>query len=474
MLEDHNQMQSEGPGPVILVMDTDQVAAEATCTLLEAEGYQSLSRTGDPVEVVDQLREDGADIGALILGGPATARGQILKQLSQRHPEVVPVIITSFGTVEEAVAAVHLGASDYLIRPVATTQLKSSIEKAITRSRLLSRRDLERSGDYGAMVGGDPRMHHVFEVARAVAPAPTTVLMTGESGTGKSMIARIIHEQSPRSDAPFVEISCGSIPETLLESELFGHVKGAFTGAHADKIGKFQAACGGTIFLDEINSAPPSMQMKLLRVLQERVVEPVGSNEPVAVDARIVLATNQPLEELVAQGQFRQDLYYRIKVVDISLPPLRERIQDIMPLAEYFLAEKAEVLGRRVAGIDASASELLQGYQWPGNVRELENTIERALVLARGAVIGSEDLPPHLLEKGSVAKRVQVSHAEVLPFESHGLTLREALEQPERQIILEALESHAWNRQETAASLDINRTTLYKKMKRYGLDRRAA
>ena len=217
------------------------------------------------------------------------------------------------------------------------------------------------------------------------------------------------------------------------------------------------------------------MQMKLLRVLQERVVEPVGSNEPVAVDARIVLATNQPLEELVAEGQFRQDLYYRIKVVDISLPPLRERIQDIMPLAEYFLGHKAELLGRRIAGIDQAAASRLQDYHWPGNVRELENTIERALVLAKGAVIGMEDLPPHLLEKGMPsAQRKIISPADVLPFDSHGLTLREALETPERQIILEALESHAWNRQETAASLDINRTTLYKKMKRYGLDRRAA
>jgi DNA-binding NtrC family response regulator len=460
MPEDHNISHATGSEPVILVMDTDPVATQATCALLEAEGYRCLSRTGDPVEAVDQLRQDGVDIGALVLGGPATARGQILKELSSSHPEVVSIIITSFGTVEEAVVAVQLGASDYLIRPVTPSQFKASIERAMTRSRLLSRPDVERPGDYGAMVGGDPRMHHVFEVARAVAPAPTTVLMTGESGTGKSMIARIIHEQSPRSDAPFVEISCGSIPETLLESELFGHVKGAFTGAHADKVGKFEAACGGTIFLDEINSAPPSMQMKLLRVLQERVVEPVGSNEPVSVDARIVLATNQPLEELVAQGQFRQDLYYRIKVVDISLPPLRERIQDIMPLAEYFLGHKAELLGRRIAGIDHAAVSRLQDYHWPGNVRELENTIERALVLAKGAVIGLEDLPPHLLEKGmSSTMRKGATPADVLPFDSHGLTLREALETPERQIILEALESNAWNRQETAASLDINRTT---------------
>jgi DNA-binding NtrC family response regulator len=295
--------------------------------------------------------------------------------------------------------------------------------------------------------------------------------MNGESGTGKSMIARAIHEQSPRCDAPFVEISCGSIPETLLESELFGHVKGAFTGAHADKPGKFQAACGGTIFLDEINSAPPSMQLKLLRVLQERVVEPVGSNTPVEVDARVILATNQPLEQLVAEGAFRQDLYYRIKVIDISLPSLRDRVEDVIPLAEHFLAQKAQLLGRRLIGIDEEAASRLRDHDWPGNVRELENVMERAVVLAKGVVIGGADLPSDLGFPRATSPIGSINKEQ--PFDPD-LTLREALEVPERRIILGALNANNWNRQETAMSLDINRTTLYKKMKRYGLDRRVA
>ncbi|MCH2134597.1 MAG: sigma-54-dependent Fis family transcriptional regulator [Phycisphaerales bacterium] len=456
--------------PLIIVMDPDAVAAQATCSLLQERGFRTSSDGwNDPEALVTRLQGEGEDVAVAILGGSPDVISRSVEAIVKRFPAVVPIVLTAYGTVEEAVSIMRKGASDYLIRPVTPEHLVQSIDRAMTRSRLLSRSTSESDGDYGAMVGGDLRMHRVFEVARAVAGTPTTVLMTGESGTGKSMIARAIHQQSPRCDAPFVEISCGSIPETLLESELFGHVKGAFTGAHADKVGKFEAACGGTIFLDEINSAPPAMQMKLLRVLQERVVEPVGSNEPVSVDARVILATNQPLEELVAQGLFRQDLYYRIKVIDISLPPLRERDEDIITLSEHFLAKKGGELARRVIGIDPEACRVLRNYQWPGNVRELENVIERAVVLAGGPVIGVADLPDHLDRRPitSVSPGVQ-------PSVDPELSLREAMEEPERRIILGALEYHDWNRQETAASLEINRTTLYKKMKRYGLDRRVA
>ena len=455
-------------GQLILVLDSDPAVAKATAGRLERHGYNVA--VGDSADPIATIRSHGSHgISAVILGGLPNPMSATLDQIVQKYPDVVSIVVASFGSVEEAVSLMQHGATDYLVHPVSDPQLFSSVDRALARNRLLSRSESMNEGDYGSMVGSDPRMHQVFEVARAVAAAPTTVLMTGESGTGKTMIARSIHEQSPRSDAPFVEISCGSIPETLLESELFGHVKGAFTGAHADKEGKFQAACGGTIFLDEINSAPPSMQMKLLRVLQERVVEPVGSNSPVEVDARIILATNQPLEDLVAEGSFRQDLYYRIKVIDISLPPLRDRVEDVISLSDHFLARKAELLDRRIVGIDEAASELLRGYHWPGNVRELENVMERAVLLAKGVLITPSDLPDHLVRRDCRTVE-QGTWKDVGP----GMTLREALETPERQIILGALDAHDWNRQETAVSLDINRTTLYKKMKRYGLDRRAA
>jgi DNA-binding NtrC family response regulator len=459
--------------PRILVMDIDPLAGETMCSLLTKEGLRVSLITGeDPVAAIDQCHCDGEDVAVVLLAVGPEAASTLVEVMARRHPDVMPIVIANFGSIEDAIALVRAGASDYLVRPVPPAQLTASVRRALTRSRLLVRThpSEQTSGDFGAMVGSDLRMHRVFDVARAVASAPTTVLMTGESGTGKSMIARAIHDQSPRSNSPFVEISCGSIPETLLESELFGHVKGAFTGAHVDKIGKFEAACGGTIFLDEINSAPASMQMKLLRVLQEKVVEPVGSNTPVQVDARVILATNEPLEDLVARGEFRQDLYYRIKVIDISLPPLRARVEDIMPLAEAFLISTAQRLERRLIGIDASAVRLLRTYAWPGNVRELQNVIERGIVLAKGVTLTAEDLPESMTRPTTSLSTSAGSDEVGMPVPT-GLTLRESLEEPERRIILSALQAHNWNRTDTATALDINRTTLYKKMKRYGLDR---
>jgi DNA-binding NtrC family response regulator len=282
------------------------------------------------------------------------------------------------------------------------------------------------------------------------------------------MIAKAIHQESNRSTEPYVELACGSIPETLLESELFGHVKGAFTGAHADKVGKFLAADGGTLFLDEINSASPAMQLKLLRVLQERRFEPVGSNETIEVDVRVILASNQDLEQLVAKGDFRQDLYYRINVVKIEMPPLRDRVGDIANLAQHFLEQQAQELGRQYSGFSSEAIDALRRYDYPGNVRELSNIVERAAVLSRNQTIGLEDLPPHVIERdASSAPRII---ADTQDTEWEPMTLSEAMTQPERAFILRALEANEWNRQQTAEVLGINRTTLYKKMKQLGID----
>ncbi|HEX4123439.1 MAG TPA: sigma-54 dependent transcriptional regulator, partial [Tepidisphaeraceae bacterium] len=295
-----------------------------------------------------------------------------------------------------------------------------------------------------------------------------TVLITGQSGTGKSLLARTIHHRSPRRNKPFVEISCGALPETLLESELFGHVKGAFTGAAGEKLGRFQAAEGGTIFLDEINSASPAMQVKLLRVLQERTFEPVGSNETRTVDVRVILASNADLAQLVAEEKFRQDLYYRINVVNIRLPSLKQRPSDIPLLAAHFLRQFAKESSREVLGFTDAALAALQRYDWPGNVRELENAVERAVVLCRRPHIDLGDLPetvsfhPATAPAASVAMPISLNLAP--------LPLHVALETPERQIIEAALVRNAWNRHATAAELDINRTTLYKKMRKYRLD----
>jgi len=286
-------------------------------------------------------------------------------------------------------------------------------------------------------------------------------LIQGPSGTGKSLIARVIHQQSERRDKPFIEVACGALPETLLESELFGHVRGAFTGAVTNKPGKFKAADGGTIFLDEIATASPALQVKLLRFLQSHEFEAVGSNRTESVDVRVVLATNVNLEEETRAGRFREDLFYRVNVVMFDMPPLRERAGDIHLLARHFLNQHARKMDREVIGIDDEAIKALEHYPWPGNVRELENAIERAVVLSKGRFITVADLPPRIIDG-------EVTPAHDADYEPR--TLREALEGPERRILVAALRANGGNRQKTAEQLGINRTTLYKKMKRLGLD----
>jgi transcriptional regulator with PAS, ATPase and Fis domain len=309
------------------------------------------------------------------------------------------------------------------------------------------------------IVGHDHRMLKIFDMIDAVADTRATVLITGESGTGKSLIARAIHRHSSRRDKAFVEIACGALPESLLESELFGHAAGAFTGAIGEKLGKFKLADEGTIFLDEISTASPAMQVKLLRVLQDLEFEQVGGTKTFHVDTRVILATNDDLGRMVAEGRFRQDLFYRINVINIELPSLRDRIADIPLLAEHFLKQACADSGKHVRGFTEEAMNTIQRYRWPGNVRELQNVIERAVLLGKSGTIGVEDLPSSVLSAGTVA---------VEPIA--GRSLKQALESPERQIIRETLESNNWNRNTTAESLGINRTTLYKKMKRLGLE----
>ncbi len=406
---------------------------------------------------------------------------ELIGYTRKKYPDTAVLVITGYATPDTAVEAVRAGAFDLLTKPLIDDELTLAIQRAIsqreiTRENEMLRQQLDRRSGMENILSHDYRMMKIFDVVDSVADARASVLITGENGTGKSMIARAIHARSSRRNGPFVEVACGALPDTLLESELFGHVAGAYTGANHDKAGKFKLADCGTLFLDEIATATPAMQVKLLRVLQELQFEPLGGTVTETVDTRVILATNEDLAKSVQEGRFRQDLYYRVNVVNIVLPSLRERAGDIPLLVDHFLREAVETSGRDVAGFDSAAMQAMQAYAWPGNVRQLENVVERAVLLARGTQLTIEDLPPELTGRtethftGSqfALQSSPVSMAGI--GNSAGMTLREALESPERQIILQALRSHQWNRAATAEALDINRTTLYKKMKRLGLD----
>ncbi len=456
----------------ILVVDDDPIVAESLADFLTREGFETAtSLNSSEARAALAGRAFGLVICDVSL--PGMNGGDMLREIRSKHPGTAVIMISGYGTIESAVEALRHGAVDYLTKPVVDMELRAAVQRGLQQHALMSenvnlRQQLDRKYGLDNVLGSDSRMHKIFELVEAVAPTRTTVLMSGESGTGKSLIAHAIHLRSPRKSAPFVEIACGSIPETLLESELFGHVKGAFTGAYTDKQGKFLAAHGGTIFLDEINSAPPSMQLKLLRVLQERKFEAVGSTQTIEVDVRVILATNQSLEQLVADGRFRQDLYYRINVVKIDLPPLRERIADVPTLAEAFLVKHSAELGKQIVGFTPAALDTLRRYSYPGNVRELQNIIERASVLSRSQMIDVNDLPSHVVDDRTVVgKMPRAVVDEDSPWVP--MSLEEALRDPEKRILSQALKSNNFNRQKTADQLGINRTTLYKKMKAYGM-----
>ncbi|MGN6367507.1 MAG: sigma-54-dependent transcriptional regulator [Phycisphaerae bacterium] len=463
----------------LLLVDDDPLIVNSLSEFLKLEGY-AVDTASDGTQAIELLAANRYNLVLTDVNMPRTNGLELLRKIRNHYPDVVVLVITGYGTIENAVEAVKMGAFEYLTKPIIDDEIRVTIQKALKQQTLLSENYLLKQQlgmRYGLdnIVGHDYKMLKIFDLVEAVADSKTTVLMTGESGTGKSLIARAIHHRSPRSAKPFVEVSCGSIPETLLESELFGHVKGSFTGATYDKQGRFLAADGGTLFLDEINSASPAFQVKLLRVLQEKKFEPVGSNQTITVDVRVILASNQDLAKLVAEHQFRQDLYYRINVVNIQLPPLRHRLGDIPLLADAFLKKLTAEINRKVTGFTPEAIDLMRRYTWPGNVRELENAIERAVVLTKRPLITPEDLPQQLLDAvdnfGSPDKSTSpATDAKTGELLWDGSPLHAALEAPEKAILLAALKANHWNRQLTAEKLDINRTTLYKKMKRYGLD----
>jgi DNA-binding NtrC family response regulator len=448
----------------VLIVDSDRIVLESMAAFLGKAGIEPLTASSFH-EANLKTHDRMPDLVVADVNLPDRDGFELLRHFREQAPDIAVILLTGYGTIEDAVEAIRLGAFDYLTKPVLPDELRAVIDRALGQRRLVvANRQIKQQihERYGLenIVGNDYQMLQMYDVIESVAEARTTVLVTGESGTGKTMIARAIHRRSPRRDQPFVEVACGALPETLLESELFGHKAGSFTGAIGDKIGKFALADGGTIFLDEIATASPALQVKLLRVLQDMEFEPVGGTETKRVDARVILATNEDLAQLVARRQFRQDLYYRINVVSMHLPPLRERVGDIPLLATHFLKQFMQRTGRKLDGFSYEAMDLMQHYPWPGNIRELENVVERAVVLGKGPLVQPADLPGplHKCQSGTIAP-------------SAASVLKDQLQEPERRIIEQALEANGWNRQETALQLGINRTTLYKKMKRYGLER---
>ena len=447
----------------LLLVDDDRMLLRSMADWLRQQGYM-VSEAAGVREARDRMDAQPADLALVDVRLEDGDGFEVLAHVRQHHPQACVILMTGYGTVETGIEALRAGAFDLLTKPLIDEELEMAIGRALSQRKVLEenrhlRAQLDLRFGMENIVGHDQRMQRVFEVIESVADTRATVLITGESGTGKSLLARAIHRRSGRRDKPFVEVACGALPETLLESELFGHVAGAFTGAVADKKGKFLQADTGTLFLDEIGTASPGFQVKLLRVLQELEFEPVGGTQTLRVDTRVVLATNEDLSRRVAEGSFRQDLYYRVNVINIELPPLRERVADIPLLVQHFLQQACADTGKPWREISDEALEALQRYTWPGNVRELQNVLERAVLLGKGEVISAIDLPRHVTAHvpGQIAPTV-------------GRGLKDALADPERQIILEVLQSNNWNRSVTADRLGINRTTLYKKMKRLGLE----
>ena len=450
--------------PHLLLVDDDRHVLDSMSDWLRGLGYE-IDASPSYTNALERLRSRSFE---LVLADVRLQDGDgfdLLEQCRRNWPGSQVILMTGYGTADGAIEAIHAGAFDYITKPLIDDELRMAIERALSQRSVQKENDnlraqLDRRYGMDNIVGRDPRMLKMFEMIASVADTRATVLVTGESGTGKSMIARAIHRRSGRVKGPFVEVACGALPETLLESELFGHVAGAFTGATGEKMGKFLQADGGTIFLDEIGTASPAMQVKLLRVLQELKFEQVGGTKTFDVDVRVVLATNEDLARAVAEGRFRQDLYYRINVINIELPPLRSRPSDVLLLAHSFLEQVREDSRREVTGFADDALAAMERYHWPGNVRELQNVVERAVLLGKGPMITVADLPTEVRGTSGFVASTPIGQK----------TLKEALEVPERQIIREVLESNQWNRNATADQLGINRTTLYKKMKRLGLE----
>jgi DNA-binding NtrC family response regulator len=449
----------------ILVVEDDRAQREALQEILQQEGYD-LETVPDGETGLKRLQEHGYDLVLTDMSLPGVGGLDILKFLVHHQPHCLCIIVTGYATVKNSVDAMRLGAYDYLPKPVDPQELRLVVRRALEHQRLqqenlqLKKQLFKRFG-FSNIIGTSDPIVQLFELIKKVADTDSTVLILGESGTGKELITRALHYNSQRRQGNLVAVNCAAIPEELLESELFGHERGAFTHAVRTRIGRFEQASGGTIFLDEIADMSPGLQVKLLRVLQDRSFERIGGVKSIKVDIRVIAATNQELEAMVKQGNFREDLYYRLNVIPIRVPPLRDRMSDIPLLVKHFLQEFSKKKKKPAKRLSPQAMDLLVRYPWPGNVRELENLMERLIILTEGDEIKVEDLPQRFREASSIG-----TGGESIDFPQEGLNLPQALQNLERRLILKALERSNWVKSRAAQLLNLNRTTLIEKMKK--------
>ena len=446
----------------ILVVDDEQIMRESLSAWLQEDGFQ-VDALDTGKKAIETLQSHHYDVVLLDLKLPDIDGLEILRSCKKFQPNTPVMIITAYASVDTAILAMKEGAYDYLTKPFNPEEISHTLHniinhQALKRENILLKLQLEQRYDYRNIISKSHKMERIFELIGTIADTRSTVLIQGESGTGKELIARAVHYESNRAHHPFVTVSCAALVDSLLESELFGHEKGAFTDAKSRKRGKFELADSGTLLLDEIGDISPKLQLNLLRVLQEREFHRVGGEEHLRVDVRVIAATNRNLEEAVRKGQFREDLYYRLNVISIHLPPLRERKEDIPLLVDHFIVKFNYESGKRVEGISEEALHFLLEHDWPGNVRELENVVERAVIINQGDIITKKDLPPRLIKHASGGLAV--------PDMPH-LTLQEV----ERVHIRNTLSENDWNIQKTAKILGIDRSTLYAKIKRYDLKR---
>jgi DNA-binding NtrC family response regulator len=447
----------------ILIVDDEDGMRRLLSRVLTREGYDT-STVGSGAEALRLVSNERFDLVVTDIKMPEMDGLQLLAELKDYEPSLPIIVITAYGTIENAVQALRSGAYDYIAKPFENDEIKLTVAKAFERERLLAENrylhaELEGRYDFSGIVGSSPSMQQVYEMASSVAVSNANVLITGESGTGKELLARSIHYSSLRKEKPFVVLNCAAISEGVLESELFGHEKGAFSGALDTRKGRFERADQGTLFIDEVAEMSMSAQVKLLRVIQEHEFERVGGNKTISVDVRIVAATNKVLEDQVKEGKFREDLYYRLNVVNINVPPLRSRREDIEPLSRHFLEKYTGETGKKITDLAPRALSCLLAHDWPGNVRELQNAIERAVVLSKSSVLTPRDFPQGLQGDDQIC----------LQIPEKGGSLTEILEDLERQLILQTLQREEGSQTRAADTLGIKRTTLRYKMEKYRL-----
>jgi two-component system response regulator PilR (NtrC family) len=455
--------------PRILVVDDEESIREFLEIMLKKEGYE-VTCAEDGAKARDVLAKKSFDMVISDLQMPNMTGIELLKFVKESYPELVFMMITAFGTTESAVEAMKMGAYDYLTKPFKIDEVRMNIQNALRTKSLevenrVLKKELTKEYSFQSLVGNSEAMHRIYDLVKRVSQTPTNVLITGESGTGKEVVAKAIHYNGPLKDKAFVTINCGAIPEQLMESEMFGHKKGSFTGAVADKAGLFEVADGGTLFLDEVGELPLTIQVKLLRAIQERVIRRVGATEDIKVDVRICAATNRDLEDMVKEGTFRQDLFYRLNVINIKTPSLRDRRDDIPLLANHFLRKYNERLTKTVGAISAEAMEMLKKYDYPGNVRELENIIERTVALEGGATILPESLPPFVNTPSG--RKMASSHE--IEIGEEGIDLDKVMGQIEKELLVKAIHSSNGIKKKAAKLLHITFRSMRYRVEKYGL-----